>query len=110
MRQAASARIAGLRARGIIASAPSRFLIAAVAIVVRGHKALTAIFPRNSPASPRTTRLMPNFAIEYAVCGANHFSAISRGGDNMSMCGFAERIRYGVAHLDTMKLPRVYSC
>src|SRR5262249_25043882 len=33
--------------------------------------------------SPRTTRLMPNFAIEYAVCGANHFSAMSRGGDNI---------------------------
>src|SRR5262245_37174294 len=44
--------------------ATSRFLIAAVAMVVRGHSALTAIpLGRSSPASPSTTMLMPNFAI-----------------------------------------------
>ena len=64
MRQAASAMISGLRERAIMASPPSRFLIAAVAIVVRGHSALTATLPRSSPARPSTTRLMPNFAIE----------------------------------------------
>ena len=32
-------------------------------LVVRGQSALTAILPRCSPASPSTTRLMPNFAI-----------------------------------------------
>ena len=41
-----------------------RFLIAAVAIVVRGHRALTAMpLGRSSPASPSTTMLMPNLAI-----------------------------------------------
>src|SRR5262249_38670367 len=39
-------------------------LIAAVAIVVRGHSALTAMpLGRSSPASPSTTMLMPNLAI-----------------------------------------------
>ena len=49
----------------MIASPPRRFLIAAVAIVVRGQSALTAMpRPRNSPAKPSTQRLMPYFAIE----------------------------------------------
>src|SRR6478735_3403069 len=60
----ASARISGLRERRIMVSPPSRFRIAAVAIVVRGQSAFTATLPRNSPASPSTTRLIPNFAIE----------------------------------------------
>ena len=38
--------------------------MAAVAMVARGHSALTAIpFARSSPASPSTTRLMPYLAI-----------------------------------------------
>ena len=57
--------ISGLRDICTVSSPPSRFLIALVAIVVRGHSAFTAIpLARNSPASPSTTRLMPNFAIE----------------------------------------------
>ena len=57
--------ISGVRDMRIIASPPSRFLIAAVAMVVRGHSALTAMpLPRSSPARPSTTRLMPNLAIE----------------------------------------------
>ncbi len=56
--------MSGLRDMRMMASPPSRFLIAAVAMVVRGHSALTAILPRCSPARPSTTRLMPNFAIE----------------------------------------------
>ena len=37
----------------------------AVAMVVRGHSALTAMpLPRNSPASPSAMRLMPNLAME----------------------------------------------
>jgi hypothetical protein len=39
--------------------------MADVAMVVRGHSALTAMpLSRNSPESPRTTRLMPNFEME----------------------------------------------
>ena len=61
---AASARMSGVREARITASPPSRFLIAEVAIVVRGQSALTAIrFRRSSPARPSTTRLMPYFAI-----------------------------------------------
>ena len=47
----------------MIVSPPTMFFTAEVAIVVRGHSALTATLPRSSPASPSTTRLMPNFAI-----------------------------------------------
>src|SRR5262245_36805924 len=60
---AASARISGVRDMRMMASPPSRFFIAAVAMVVRGHSALTPILPRVSPASPSTTRLMPNLAM-----------------------------------------------
>ena len=56
--------ISGVRDMRMTRSPPRRFLIAAVAIVVRGHSALTAILPRSSPARPSTTRLMPNLAIE----------------------------------------------
>jgi hypothetical protein len=37
--------------------------MAAVAMAVRGHSALKAIWPRNSSAIPSTQRLMPYFAI-----------------------------------------------
>ena len=56
--------ISGLREPFIAASPPKRFLIAAVAIVVRGHSALNAM-PADlySPAMPSTHMLMPYFAI-----------------------------------------------
>src|SRR5262245_7072004 len=64
-RYAASAMISGVRDMRITRSPPSRFLIAAVAMVVRGHSAFTAMpLSRSSPASPSTTRLMPYLAIE----------------------------------------------
>jgi len=53
----------GVRDMLINLSPPSRFFTAEVAIVVRGHSAFTATLPRNSPARPSTTRLMPNFAM-----------------------------------------------
>ena len=54
--------------RLIISSPPSKFLMAAVAIAVRGQSALTATpCSRNSPAMPSTHMLMPNFAIVYAT-------------------------------------------
>jgi hypothetical protein len=62
--QAASAMMSGLRAWRIRCSPPSRFLIAAVAIMDLGHNAFTAMpFGRSSPARPSTTRLMPNLAM-----------------------------------------------
>ena len=47
-----------------LASPPRRLPTAAVAMVVRGHSALTATPSRfNSPAIPSTHMLMPNFAM-----------------------------------------------
>ncbi len=64
-RYAASAMISGVRDIRMTRSPPSRFLMAAVAMVVRGQSALTAMpFARSSPARPSTTRLMPYLAIE----------------------------------------------
>jgi len=56
--------ISGLRLARIMASPPSKLPTAAVAIVVRGHSALTATPALFSSAErPSTQRLMPNFAI-----------------------------------------------
>ena len=56
--------ISGLRLARIMASPPKRLPTAAVAIVVRGHSALTAIPEAFSSADrPSTHMLMPNFAI-----------------------------------------------
>ena len=56
--------ISGVRLARIMASPPSRLPTAAVAMVVRGHSALTAMPGRfNSPDRPSTTMLMPNFAM-----------------------------------------------
>ena len=54
----------GQRERRMISSPPSRLRIAAVAMVVRGHSALTAMpWSATRRASPSTTMLMPNFAM-----------------------------------------------
>ena len=65
-RCAASARISGVRLMRISLSPPSRLLTAAVAIVVRGHSALTAMPSRLEllRTCPSTHRLMPYLAIE----------------------------------------------
>ena len=56
--------ISGVRLARIMASPPRRLPTAAVAIVVRGHSALTATPDDfNSPESPSTHMLMPNLAI-----------------------------------------------
>ena len=55
--------ISGLRLADIIISPPS-MLTAAVAMVVRGHRALTAMpSASNSAAMPRTHMLMPYLAM-----------------------------------------------
>jgi hypothetical protein len=64
IRWAASARISGVRERCIVSSPPTMKRMAEVAMVVRGHRALTATRPRNSSASPRAARLMANLAME----------------------------------------------
>ncbi len=56
--------MSGLREPRTTASPPRRFWTAAVAIVVRGQRALTAMPAlRSSPAMPRTHMLMPNLAM-----------------------------------------------
>ena len=56
--------ISGFRLARIMASPPSRLPTAAVAIVVRGHSALTATPEAfSSPDRPSTHMLMPNFAM-----------------------------------------------
>src|SRR3954463_3794386 len=99
--------ISGLREPFIAASPPSRFLIAAVAIVERGHSALTAILPLYSPAMPSTHMLMPNFAIVYATCGANQRVSMLSGGDRFRMCGFAAFLRCGMHACEHRNVPRV---
>src|ERR1041384_3911173 len=103
--------IAGLREPFMAASPPSRFWIAAVAIVVRGHSALTAMpSRRSSPAMPSTHMLMPYFAMVYATCGANQRGFMLSGGDRLRMCGlrpaFADSLRYGRQACEQTKVPR----
>src|SRR5262249_27219714 len=105
---AASPMISGLREPFSVELPPSRFCTAAVAITVRGHSALTAM-PADlySPAMPSTHMLMPNFAIVYATCGANHLVSMLSGGDRFKMCGFAACLRCGMHVFDTRNVPRV---
>ncbi len=64
MTWAASPMISGVRLARIMASPPKRLPTAAVAMVVRGHNALTATpAPFNSADRPSTHMLMPNFAM-----------------------------------------------
>ena len=83
-------------------SPPSRFLTAAVAMVVRGHSALTAI------PSRRNSSAMPEHAHAHAVlghacrptCGGEPLARfMSSGGDSMRMCGLAAFSRCGMAGL-----------
>src|SRR5579859_1657212 len=91
-----------------MASPPRRLPTAAVAIVVRGHSALTAMPALFSSADrPSTQMLMPNLASEYAVEFANHFGFMSSGGDSIRICGFSAFLRCGTQYFDTMKVPRV---
>src|SRR5438132_12140844 len=100
--------IAGLREPRIAFAPPSRFWIAAVAIVVRGHSAFTAMpADLNSPAMPSTHMLMPNFAIVYATCGANQRVSMLSGGDRFKTCGFAAFLRWGMHSLLHRNVPRV---
>src|SRR5688500_18590772 len=105
---AASPMIDGLREPRIAASPPRRFWIAAVAMVVRGHRALTAM-PSflNSPLMPRTHIDMPNFAIVYATCGANHRVSMLSGGEMLRMCGFWAFLRCGMHACEQTNVPRV---
>src|SRR6476659_877387 len=88
--------MSGLRDAIIMFAPPSRLLIAEVAIVVRGHSALNAMpADLNSPAMPSTHMLMPNFAIVYATCGANHRCSMLSGGEMLRMCGLLALRRCG---------------
>ena len=57
-------------------SPPKANLTAAVAIAVLGQSALQAILSSlNSALIPKMHILIPNFAIVYATCGANHLGS-----------------------------------
>src|SRR5262245_66522522 len=104
--------MSGVRDLRIMASPPSRFLIAAVAIVVRGHSALTAMpLGRSSPASPSTTMLMPKFGHRVAcIWREPFFHHVERRGEHqdvrvlrplqMSDCIFGDH--EGAARVDLM--------
>src|SRR6185295_20290955 len=100
--------MSGLREPRIICGPPRRFWIAAVAIVVRGHSALNAM-PADlySPAMPSTHMLMPNFAIVYATCGANHRVSMLSGGEMLRMCGLPAFLRNGRHACEHKNVPRV---
>src|SRR5688572_1192031 len=100
--------ISGLREPRIAASPPRRVWIAAVAIVVRGHSALTAI-PSflNSPDMPTTHIAIPNCAIVYATWGANQRVSMLSGGEMLRMCGLAAFLRCGMHACDVANVPRV---
>ncbi len=100
--------ISGVRDMRITRSPPSRFLIAAVAMVVRGHSALTAM-PLRAQLAGEAEHDQAHAELGHGVAGAaaNHFSCMSSGGEIIRMCGFAAFARCGMAYFDTMKVPRV---
>ena len=90
----ASARISAFRLARISLSPPSKFATAAVAIVVRGHKALTAIPSRfSSAASPQHTEAH----IIWRLCRRREAQTTaglrSSGGESMRICGFSAFLR-----------------
>src|SRR3990172_2926809 len=92
---AASATMAGERARRRTAS-PPRTLSAAASMTVLGHTALNAIpASRNSSAIPRTQRLMATFEAVYAECSRNQRGARRGGGERFRTWGFAAIRRWG---------------
>src|SRR5258707_15430441 len=85
-----------------------RAVIAAVAMAVRGHSALTAMpSAPNSAAIPSTHRLIPYFDIVYATCGANQRGSRLSGGEMLRTCGLLARFRYGRHACVHRKVPRV---
>src|SRR5690625_2753510 len=104
---AASATISGLRQFSGLTRPPS-MAMAAVAITVRGHNALTAMpAPANSALMPSTHRLMPYLAMVYAVWSLNHLASRLGGGDIISTCGLDAFCRYGRAARVVTNVPRV---
>ena len=50
---------------------------------------------------------IPNLAIVYATCGANHLVSMFSGGEIFKMCGFVPLRRCGMQHLLNRNVPRV---
>ena len=100
--------ISGVRDMRITRSPPSRFLIAAVAIVVRGHSALTAM-PFVAQLAGKAEHDQAHAELGDRVGGAagEPFSCMSSGGEIIRICGFVAFSRCGIAYFDTMKVPRV---
>src|SRR5205085_6953710 len=93
-------------------SPPSKFFTAAVAIVVLGHNAFTAIlYFFNSADSPSTIILMPYLLIVYARCLGNHFLSIFNGGEILRICAEEDFFRNGMHAWLTKNVPRtLMSC
>src|SRR5947207_2698566 len=107
---AASATISGFREADMLDAPPSRFITAAVAIMVRGQRAFTAMpCGRSSSAIPRTHMLIPYFAMVYATCGANQRALMLSGGERFRMCGFFDFARYGMHACEHANVPRVFT-
>ena len=51
--------------------------------------------------------LMPNFAIVYATCGANHRVSMLSGGEMFRMCGFCDFLSCGMHACEHANVPRV---
>src|SRR5438309_7955440 len=99
--------ISGLRDLRIASWPPRRFITAAVAMIVRGQRALTARpCSRNSSAIPSTHMLMAYLAIVYAACGANHRLSRFKGGEIFRICGLAAFSRGGRQACEQTKAPR----
>ena len=78
------------------ASPPTMFWIAAVAMVVRGHRQFAATpSSRYCSATPRVSMVMPNLLIVYGACAASQRRSGSSGGERVSTCGFCrlEQVR-----------------
>ena len=99
--------ISGRRDRRIKSLPPSANSTAAVAIVVRGHRALHPIpSSRNSSAIPKTSIDIAYLDNVYGRCAANHEARKSRGGDRVNICGFKLLRSHGMQQRLATNVPR----
>src|SRR5687767_5921368 len=110
--KAASETISGLRLCFTRSSPPNKFFTAAVAIVVLGHNAFTAIlYFFNSADNPRTIILIPYLLMVYARCLGNHFLSIFNGGEIFRIWANEDSFRYGIHAWLIKNVPRtLMSC
>src|SRR5205814_94938 len=89
---------------------PPSICMAAVAMVVRGQRALAAIPASASSAErPSTHMLIPYLAIVYARCPLNQRGARLMGGERTRMWGFLAFWRCGMQAWEQAKVPRAFA-